>query len=122
MVANAYPQNAQAFHGALWINYAVREGGTGVVIVQSPLGIDPVHYLNNRLAGKNGVTQFDLTTRRRTTAGRRPPKNSNLIVYSQYLTRNLQNNYRIGTVFCAKWEDVVAKLRELHPGDPKVAV
>ncbi len=122
VVANAYPQNAQAFHGALWINYAVREGGTGVVIVQSPLGIDPVHYLNNRLAGKTGVTQFDLTTRRLAGAGRKSPKNFNLIVYSQYLTRNMENNYKTGTTFCDKWEDVVAKLRELHPGEPKVAV
>jgi hypothetical protein len=29
VVANAYPQNAQAFHGALWINYSVRDGGKG---------------------------------------------------------------------------------------------
>ena len=45
-----------------------------------------------------------------------------LIVYSQYLTRNMRNNYRTGTFFYDKWEDVIAKLRELHPGDPKVAV
>ncbi len=45
-----------------------------------------------------------------------------MIVYSQYLTRNMRNNYRTGTFFCDKWEDVIAKLRELHPGDPKVAV
>ncbi len=122
VVANAYPQNAQAYHGALWINYSVREGGTGVVIVQSPLGIDPVHYLNNRLAGKGGVTQYDLTTRRLVGNAKRPSKNTNLIVYSQYLTRNMQNNYKTGTIFCDKWEDVVANLRRLHPGDPTVAV
>ena len=45
-----------------------------------------------------------------------------MIVYSQYLTRNLKNNYRTGTFFFDKWQDVIAKLRELHPGDPKVAV
>jgi nickel-dependent lactate racemase len=122
VVANAYPQNAQAFHGALWINYAVRDGGTGVVIVQHPLGLDPVHYLNNRLAGRNGATQFDLTARRRSGAGRASQKKTNLIVYSQYLTRNMQNSYKTGTFFFDKWEDVVAKLRELHPGDAKVAV
>jgi hypothetical protein len=64
VVANGYPQNAQAFHGALWANYSVRGGGTGVVIVQHPLGIDPVQYLNDRLAGIHGATQFDLTERR----------------------------------------------------------
>ena len=34
VVANAYPQNAQAFHGGRWINCSVRENGTGVLIVQ----------------------------------------------------------------------------------------
>lgn len=126
VVANGYPQNAQAFHGARWINYSVRDGGTGVVIVQHPLGLDPVHYLNNRLAGLSGATQFDLTSRRLNGQGRGgrnvPEKKTNTIVYSQYLTRNMKNNYRTGTFFCDKWEDVIAKLRELHPGDPKVAV
>ena len=126
VVANGYPQNAQAFHGGLWINYSVRDGGTGVLIVQHPLGLDPVHYLNNRLAGRSGSTQFDLTARRTSGpargGGRGGARTANMIVYSQYLTRNMRNMYRTGTFFFDKWEDVVAKLRELHPGDPKVAV
>ena len=126
VVANAYPQNSQAFHGGLWINYSVRDGGTGVMIVQHPLGIDPVHYLNNRLAGRGGATQFDMISRRTSGmgpgGGRGGPQRRNMIVYSQYLTRNMQNNYRTGTFFCGKWADVIAKLKELHPGDPKVAV
>ena len=120
VVANAYPQNSQAFHGATWIDHSVRDGGTGVLIVQHPLGIDPVHYLNNRLAGLHGASQFDLTNRR--LAGTRRgastnEKKSNRIVYSQYLTRNMMNNYKTGTFFCDKWEDVITKLTELHPGD-----
>lgn len=126
VVANAYPQNAQAFHGGLWINYSRRVGGTGVLIVQHPLGLDPVHYLNNRLAGLNGATQFDLTSRRVSGLGRggAAPQavQSSMIVYSQYLTQNMKNNYRTGTFFCDKWSDVIAKLKELHPGDPTVAV
>ncbi len=125
VVANAYPQNAQAYHGASWINYSVRDGGTGVVIVQHPLGIDPVHYLNNRLAGLEGASQFDLTDRRlagRKRAGSANQKKTNMIIYSQYLTRNMMNNYKTGTFFCDKWEDVIAKLRELHPGDSNKVV
>jgi nickel-dependent lactate racemase len=120
VVANAYPQNAQAFHGATWINHSVRDGGTGVVIIQHPLGIDPVHYLNNRLAGIHGATQFDLTDRRLAgirRGGSGNQKKINTVVYSQYLTRNMKNNYKTGTFFYDKWDDVVAKLRELHPGD-----
>jgi hypothetical protein len=121
VVANAYPQNAQAYHGALWIDYSLRDGGTGVLIVQHPLGLDPVHYLNNRLAGRSGATQFDLTARR-LSGGRGNARQTNLIVYSQYLTRNMKNNYRTGTFFCDRWADVIAKLTELHPRDPKVAI
>jgi hypothetical protein len=127
VVANAYPQCAQAFHGGLWVNYSVRDGGTGVIVVQHPLGLDPVHYLNNRLAGLSGATQFDLTSRRLNGVGRNgaritPQKKVNMIVYSQYLTRNMRNSYRTGTFFCDKWEDVIAQLKQLHPGDPRVAV
>ncbi len=125
VVANAYPQNAQAYHGALWVNHSVRDGGTGVVIVQHPLGIDPVHYLNNRLSGIHGASQFDLTDRRLAgiRRGAENQKKTNMIIYSQYLTRNMMNNYRTGTFFCDKWEGVIAKLKELHPGDSnRVAV
>jgi len=124
VVANAYPQNSEAYHGARWINYSARDGGTGVLIVQHPLGVDPVHYLNNRLAGLKGATQFDLNSRRRLGGGPGPQKKVNLIVYSQYMTRNMQNTTARGTntTFCEKWEDVITKLKELHPGDPRVAV
>jgi hypothetical protein len=74
--------------------------------------------LNNRLAGRSGATQFDLTARRVNA----PPQPGNTIVYSQYLSRNMKNYYRKGTFFYDKWSDAIAKLKELHPGDPKVAV
>jgi nickel-dependent lactate racemase len=129
VVANAYPQNSEAFHGSRWIGYSVREGGTGVLIIQHPLGIDPVHYLNNRLAGRNGSTTFDQINRRPGAAGRGAApkgfaqKQGHTIVYSQYMTRNMRNsNQRGPTTCCDKWEDVIAKLKELHPGDPRVAV
>lgn len=125
VVSNAYPQNSQAEHAALWLNYSTREGGTGVLIIQHPLGLDPVHYMNNKLAGITGTTQFEINNRRLTGSTRRgQQKKINLILYSQYMTRNMQNTMAAGpnTIFCDKWEDVIAKLKELHPGDPRVAV
>jgi hypothetical protein len=56
------------------------------------------------------------------SGGRSNARKTNLIVYSQYLTRNMKNNYRSGTFFCDRWADVIARLKELHPGDPKVAI
>jgi lactate racemase len=119
VVTNGYPQNAQAFHSQRWIARSVREGGTGVLIVQHPLALDPIHYLNNRTAGRDGSSYFQLIERRR----RAPlPRSSSLIVYSQYMDRQQRDNYPASTVFAGKWEDVLRLLREKHNGQPRVAV
>jgi nickel-dependent lactate racemase len=119
VVANGYPQNAQAFHAQRWIQYSVREGGTGVLIVQHPLALDPVHFLNNRVAGLEGAGYFDLAARR---LSGKPPKNTALIVYSKYTDRTQMNNYPSGTKFCDTWEDVIKTLQSLHKGSVRVAV
>ncbi len=118
VVANGYPQNAQAYHDQRWIGYSVKQGGTGVLIIQHPLVLDPVHYLNNRLAGRNGGSYWDLHRR----MPGRTPKGSRLIVYSQYLSRTLKDNYGTDVEFCSAWADVIAKLQEWHKGDVRVAV
>jgi lactate racemase len=119
VVANAYPQNAQAFHGQRWINLSVKEGGTGVLIIQHPLTLDPIHFLNNRAASRRGMSYYQ------STAGRVAaplPRNTGLIVYSQYMNRTLMNNYSSSTQFADKWEDVIRMLQQRHPRDARVAV
>ncbi|MBZ5581245.1 MAG: lactate racemase domain-containing protein [Acidobacteriia bacterium] len=119
VVANAYPQNAQPYHGGRWIGLSVKPGGTGVLIIQHPLGYDPIHYLNNKVAGARGGTYWDLHRR----APGRNPRGSHLIVYSQYMSRTMMDNYGTDTDFCTKWTDVVKILRERHKGTGvKVAV
>jgi hypothetical protein len=119
VVANAYPQNAQAFHAQRWIGLSVREGGTGVLIVQHPLTLDPVHFLNNRTASRRGMSYYQSTARR---VAMPLPGNTALIVYSQYLNRTLKNNYPGATQFAAKWEDVIQMLQARHQGEARVAV
>jgi hypothetical protein len=119
VVTNGYPQNAQAFHAQRWIDYSVRDGGTGVLIVQHPLALDPIHFLNNRVAGLQGESYFDLTARH---LNGRPPRNTALIVYSNYTDRTQMNNYPRNTKFCDKWEDVIKILQASHKGSVRVAV
>ncbi len=119
VVSNAYPQNAQAFHAQRWIGLSIKEGGTGVLIIQHPLGLDPIHFLNNRSAARGGTSYYQLIQRR---LNARPPRNTALIVYSQYLDRTLMNNYSKATHFAGKWEDVVKILKERHKGSVQVAV
>jgi hypothetical protein len=120
VVTNAYPQNAQAYHAQRWINLSARDGGTGVLIIQHPLTLDPIHFLNNRLASRRGMGYYQRTESRLT---RSLPRNTGLIVYSQYLSRRLMNNYSAGTHFASKWEEVIQVLRERQKGDSvRVAV
>jgi len=112
VVSNAYPQNAQAFHGARWLRYSIKPGGTGVLIVQHPLTLDPIHFLNNRSASRSGTSWF--ASRNRMGGGM--GQNTGLIVYSQYLSQNLRNNYPATTQFATKWEEVIKMLKERHKG------
>jgi nickel-dependent lactate racemase len=124
VVSNAYPQCAQADHAGLWISRSIKEGGTGVLIVQHPLALDPIHFLGNRQDGKSGASYFDLTTQQLDgpagiSAG---PGNTALIVYSQYTDRTQMNYYSRGTHFCDKWADVIKILQRRHKGTVEVAV
>jgi nickel-dependent lactate racemase len=119
VVTNGYPQNSQAYHAQRWIGYSVKDGGTGVLIVQHPLTLDPVHYLNNRLAGRGGASYWDLAARRLNS---QTVRKTHLIVYSQYANRTMMNNYPQGTQFFDKWANVIQALQARHKGDARVAV
>ena len=119
VVANTYPATAQAFRARSWIDPALREGGTGVLIVQNPLGLEPVHWLNERVNGRGGTTFYDLEGKQSRS---HLARNKGLIVYSQYLTRDMMLNYPPQTRFVSKWDDVIQTLREKYKGQVRVAV
>lgn len=119
VVSNSYPVNNQAFRARWWIDRTLKEGGTGVLIIQHPLGLDPIHWLSARASGKNGTTQFDMMEHRRNS---KLPRGTGLIVYSQYLTRSMMNSYPPATRFATKWDEVVKILQERHKAGARVAV
>ena len=119
VVANAYPLNNQAFRAQWWFDRTVGDGGTGVLIVQHPLGLDPVHWVNARVTGKHGTSYFDMMDHRsrwQLQHGR------GLVVYSQYLTRTMMQNFPPATRFASKWDDVIHILREQYKGQARVVV
>jgi lactate racemase len=113
VVSNAYPLNAQASLSQRWIGLSLKQGGTGVLIVQHPTTVDPIHFLNNRAASRSGRSWFQ--SRGRTGFGGMG-QISSLIVYSQYMDQNLMNNQPPGTLFATKWEEVIKILKERHKG------
>jgi nickel-dependent lactate racemase len=123
VVANGYPLDTQASHGQGWIKRSLKDGGTGVLIVQHPLLVDYIHGWLNQAAGRDGTGYFTMLDRRNTpapnaTAGSK----SALVVYSQYLDKTLKDSYPKDTLFATKWEEVTKILLERHKGDARVAV
>jgi nickel-dependent lactate racemase len=116
VVANAYPQNAEPYNPAKWLRYSIKPGGTGVLIIQNPAGPDPIHFLNNRTASRSGMSWFQ--SRNRMGGGGRGAQDPSigLIVYSQYMSRNIMSGYSASTKFATKWEDVIKFLKERHQG------
>ncbi len=118
VVANGYPQNTQATHGLGWIHRSVREGGTGVLIIQHPQGISSWHFLNQRAGGRDGRTYFEALA----APAPPPAKHAQLIVYSQYLQKQQMNKFPPGTLFAWNWDEVINQLQVRHKGDARVAV
>lgn len=113
-VANAYPQNSQAGKALPWLNDSLRDGGTGVLIIEHPECISVWHYLYQP-GYEGGLNYWERV--------RKPaPSRYQLVVYSQYMQRSQQDLFRPGTLFADTWEDVLKILKARHPGDAQVAL
>jgi nickel-dependent lactate racemase len=143
VVANAYPKCSQASASQRWINLCTKDGGTGVLIVNHPWTVDPIHFLNNRTAARSGMSWYNQMANRASGGGRGGPggpapaqpvggpggpgapgvrrREIGLIVYSQYMTRSFMNGFPASTQFASTWEEVVKMLQERHKG-PSVRV
>lgn len=118
VIANGYPQNSQGTKGMRWIHESVRDGGTGVLILQCPEAIHAWHYLLQP-GYPAGRTYWDTVAKRSSKAGK---SRFHLIVYSQYLARKNREEFPAGTLFAASWEEVARQLMTRHKGDARVAV
>jgi nickel-dependent lactate racemase len=119
VVSNAYPYDAAAGGAQSWIRASLREGGTGVLVAQNPVTMESVHYLNQKTRGQKIHDYWqDLESRTKS----RPRGSSGLIVYSQYLDRQMMNGYGPGTMFASTWAEVIQLLQKRHKSDARVAV
>jgi nickel-dependent lactate racemase len=118
VIANGFPQTSQGTKGMPWIQESVRDGGTGVLILQCPEGIHAWHYLLQP-GYPAGKSYWDTVARRPSTPA---AQRFQLIVYSQYLARKNREEFPAGTIFADTWEEVVRQLTVRHKGDARVAV
>jgi hypothetical protein len=119
VVVNSYPLSSQAALSQQWIGRSLGEGGTGVLIVQHPMTLDPVHYVNQFT---RGLKIHDYFLQMQSGRGRKLPEGTGLIVYSQYLDRQMMNNYAPETQFAATWAEVIRLLQQRHKRDARVAI
>ena len=116
VVANAYPETYIATGGLGWIDRSVREGGTGVLIMQHPQAMFVWNYFHQ--PGYAGGRDYWERAAQRT----RTRRNWQLVVYCQYLQKQQMNKFPDGTLFASSWNDVMNRLLARHKSGGRVAV
>lgn len=116
VISSGYPANSQAGKALPWIDRSVREGGTGVLVMQHPAGIMSWHYLYPEGYPAKGDPLAFLAPRAAA------PRKYQLIVYSQYLQKAQESMFPPGARFATRWEDVVSLLMARHKAAASVAV
>jgi hypothetical protein len=90
------------------VHYDAGYGGGADIVVSNAYPLNAPASVSQRWIGlspKQGGTGFGGMG-----------QGSGMIVYSQYMDRNLMNNYPPSTTFATKWEEVITVLKERHRG------
>jgi lactate racemase len=116
VIANSYPMSIQET-GFGFANRSLKEGGTAVVIWQSPRAKASMHYWAER-------REFDGDSYWQNIDQKDPvQKAGKIILYSQYVQRRDTINYPDGRVTVARtWDDVLAMLEEEHTESTKAII
>jgi len=108
VLVNAYPQNYQAANSLGWLR-ALREGGTGVLIIQHPEGLQSWHYAHERW-------DYDARPFYETAHPSRwdVKQAGQFIVYSGYFQMRDKVEFPARTIFTRTWADTVAAIQKNH--------
>ena len=111
VIFNHYPQSVEAYFG--FGPKALKNGGTIVLIQDTPAGQRKIHYLfwsnngGNRIRPENGL----------------PVRNAGqVIVFNRFAAKWDELRYSPDVQFARTWDDVYRKLYEHHGANAKVAV
>ncbi len=117
VLVNAYPQNLQAANSLGWARNTLREGGTAVLIIQNPQGLQSWHYAHERW-------EYDARPFYETVHPSKwnVPQARQFIVYSSYLQMRDKVEFPAPTVFTRTWADTVAAIQRAHRDAASVAL
>ncbi len=115
VVSNAYPQSVEASKELKYCRMSLRDGGTAVLIQDTPAGQRKIHYL-----GWSG----DLERRalRRRSRGLPVPQAAQVIIFNRWPCALDEMDYSPEVYHAKTWDEVVARLTRIHGEGTKVAV
>lgn len=120
VITNAYPRCQQGMGALSWARESVREGGSVVFVMQSPMMFDPWHYLRERRNYRGQSYWDDLGVRQESSSVQSADQ---IIVYSQYIHKRDMNLFDQKNVrFTDTWETVLEHLNRKHGTSTRVAV
>jgi nickel-dependent lactate racemase len=119
VVVNVYPKGQHVQEHLMWGLQGLKDGGSVVVVNQSPMGEAAMCYLWE--AGfDQGAPWLNLRNGRK----RRFPMARQVLIYSQYLQKRELDHpfFPPEAIGVRRWSEVIERLKREHKGDVDVAI
>jgi len=115
VISNAYPQSVEASKELKYCGLSLRDGGSAVLIQDTPAGQRKIHYL-----GWQGDTERRGTRERR--QGLPVRQAGQVIIFSRWPSAWDAMDYSDEVYFAKSWEEVLDRLDRVHGPGTKVAI
>ena len=115
VISNAYPQANEASKELDFARMSLREGGSAVLIQDSPAGQRKIHYLGWKV-------QEEHSNRRRRRHGLPVGQAQQVIIFNRYHAKWDEMDYSEDVQFVRSWDEVIERLARVHGDGSKVAV
>ncbi len=116
VISNAYPQSVEASKEIKYCSMSLREGGSAVLIQDTPAGQRKMHYSGWR------KDEVRLGLKKRGKTGLPVPQASQVIIFNRWPAKWDELNYSDQVYFASTWDEVVARLKRIHGEGTLVAV
>jgi len=114
VVCNAYPQSVEAAKELHWAGQSLKDGGSAVLIQDTPAGQRKIHYL--------GWSEGPGLIRPRPERGLPVRQAAQVIVFNRFPCKWDENEFSEEVYFAKTWYQVIERLRRIHGDGTKVTI
>jgi len=118
VICNSYPQIQQANLNTGFLNSSLNQGGSSVLVMQNPMGICPLHYLELNREYKM-ASYWDTYPMSR---GGRGGGGGQMIIFSQYIQKRDLVKFSPNAKVARNWTEDLGYLEPAHKSGAKVVV